>query len=92
MHTNDLNQVARWLAKDSLLRIRNGRGQSVMVLEGLVWITQDGDPRDIFLEAGQSFTLDCPQMTLVQALKETRLLVLAPLRSAQVAPTTFSSL
>lgn len=84
MQTLDLDQAARSLAKDSLLRIRRGRGQTVMVLEGLAWVTQDGDPRDIFVGAGESFTLDCPQMTLVQALEDTRLIVLAPLRSAQV--------
>lgn len=92
MHTTDLYHVARSLAKDSLLRIRKGRGQTVMVIEGLAWVTQDGDPRDIFLEAGESFTLTCPEMTLVQALADTRLLVLAPLRSAQIAPTTFAAI
>lgn len=84
----DLGHAARTLGKDALLRIRQGRGHTVMVLEGLAWVTQDGDPRDIFLGPGESFTLDCPDMTLVQALENTRLLVLAPLRAAQVVVTT----
>ncbi len=88
----DLDQAARTLGKDSLLRIRRGRGHTVMVLEGLAWVTQDGDPRDIFLAPGESFTLDCPEMTLVQALEDTRLLVLAPLRAAQVVVATSATI
>ncbi len=75
---NDLEHAARTLAKDALMRIRKGRGQIVTVLEGVVWITQDSDPRDIFLADGESFTLDGSRMTIVQALEPTRLLVLAP--------------
>ena len=56
----------------------------MLVLEGRVWITQDSDPRDIFLDDGESLTLDTREMTLVQALADTRLLVLAPLPDGQV--------
>lgn len=91
MHPIDFDQAARTLRKDSLLRIRKGRGQTVMVLEGQVWITQDGDPRDVFLGDGELFTLDSPEMTLVQALEDTRLLVFAPARSAQVVAATSAS-
>lgn len=84
MQPIDFDQAARTLPKDSLLRIRRGRGQTVMVLEGLVWITQDGDPRDIFLEQGELFTLDGSPMTLVQALEDSRVLVFAPAPAAQM--------
>ncbi|HLT25421.1 MAG TPA: DUF2917 domain-containing protein [Zeimonas sp.] len=84
MHPIDLVPGARTLSKDSLLRIRRSRGKTVLVLEGRVWITQDSDPRDIFLDDGESLTLDTREMTLVQALADTRLLVLAPLPDGQV--------
>ncbi len=90
MQSIDFDRAARSLARHSLLRIRGGRGQTVMVLEGLVWITQDGDRRDIFLGDGELFTLDGSAMALVQALEDSRILVLAPAPSAQLVTTSAS--
>lgn len=70
--------AARTLSKDALMRIRKGRGQVVTVLEGVVWITQDAHPRDSFLADGESLRLDGLGMTIVQALQDSRVLVLAP--------------
>lgn len=78
MYPNEIAQAARTLSKDALMRIRKGRGQVVTVLEGLVWITQDAHPRDTFLADGESMQLDGSRMTVVQALQDTRLMVLAP--------------
>ena len=50
-----------------LLDIDNGEGFTVECLEGAIWITQSNDPRDIVLEAGQSFVLDKPGLALVCA-------------------------
>ncbi len=50
-----------------LLEIDNGEGFTVECLEGAVWITQSNDPRDIVLEAGQSFVLDKPGLAVVCA-------------------------
>lgn len=69
----------RALPKDALMRIRKGRGQVVIVLEGLVWITQDVAPRDTFLADGESLQLEGSRMTVVQALQDARLVVLAPM-------------
>ena len=38
------------------------------VLDGVVWITQSNDPRDIVIEAGQAFVLDRPGLALVNSL------------------------
>lgn len=78
MYPNEIAQAARTLSKDALMRIRKGRGQVVTVIEGLVWITQDAHPRDTFLADGESLQLDGSRMTVVQALQDTRLIVLAP--------------
>jgi len=56
-----------------------------------VWITQDGDPRDIFLGEGELLTLDSPQMTIVQALADTRLFVFAPAGAMQTVVATSAS-
>jgi hypothetical protein len=66
------------LPRNGTLRIADGRGHVIAVFEGQVWLTQDGDERDVFLEAGDSFSFDRPGVTLVQALRDARLLVSAP--------------
>ena len=45
--------------------------------EGLVWVTQDGDPRDAFVAKGGVFEFDREGLAVVEALKESRLAVLA---------------
>jgi hypothetical protein len=66
------------LPRDRTLRIADGRAHVVAVFEGQVWLTHDGDSRDVFLEAGDSFTFDRPGVTLVQAMRDARLLVSDP--------------
>ena len=59
------------------MKIRDGRGQILAVFDGLVWVTQDGDPRDAFVAKGGVFTFDRPGLAIVEAVKESRLAVLA---------------
>lgn len=70
----DLNSAATTLATGSVLRIDNSMGQSITVVKGMVWITQEGDRRDTFLSDGETFVFDRAGTSLVQALSETRLL------------------
>ena len=77
MSTIDLLSAATTLAKESLLRFQDAQGRRLFVIDGLVWITQDGDPRDQFVGAGESFEFDRDGLSLVQALEPTRLLMLA---------------
>jgi hypothetical protein len=50
-----------------LLDVRDGKGLGVVCVDGVVWITQSCDPRDIIVHAGESFILDRPCLTLVAA-------------------------
>jgi hypothetical protein len=66
------------LPRNGTLRIADGRAHVVAVFEGQVWLTQDGDSRDVFLEAGESFNFESSGVTLVQAMRDARLLVSDP--------------
>ena len=66
------------LAHRRILNLSNRNGDRVECLDGSVWITQDGDPRDVVLEAGEGFTLDRPGTALVYALADARVAVQRP--------------
>jgi hypothetical protein len=48
------------------------RGTRVECLEGTLWITQDGDIRDIVLPAGSAFVIDRDTRVLVSAVDAAR--------------------
>lgn len=60
------------------LRIHRGVGSTVAVFRGQLWLTQDGDLRDLFLGNGDSFTLDVAAPALLQAMGPTQLTLAAP--------------
>ncbi len=57
------------LMRGEFLRISEGLGCEVRVREGRVWITQHNDTADYVVEAGGSFRIDRPGLTLVSAMK-----------------------
>ena len=67
-----------YLKARELLPVRNGIGIEVKSLRGDLWITQESDPEDRIVEAGQSFVIDRPGVTLVTALLGPAVLVLQP--------------
>ena len=68
------HRVTRWYATQVLegatreLRCVPGRMQ-VHLRTGEAWITHDGDPRDVFLQARQSYAVDRPERMTLHALK-----------------------
>lgn len=70
-----LNAALSRLGTGEYLRIQDPVGQTLAVLDGLVWVTQDGDPRDAFLAGGESFVFDRPGLALVEAMSNARLAV-----------------
>ena len=66
----DLSPIAGSISlrSNQPLRIENGYGRRISVLEGHVWVTQDGDPRDIVLGAGDDFVFDRRAMAVLSAL------------------------
>lgn len=69
-----MHRVPRWtrttvrLARDGVLGIDDGRGLRLRVAAGAVWLTQQDDSRDVVLREGESFVIDSPGRTVVQAL------------------------
>ena len=55
------------LTRGSVMRIENGRGRWIEVMHGTLWITQDGDPGDVVLQAGEAFRLDRDGTALLTA-------------------------
>ena len=84
--TTQPHYLLRHLSPGAMLHIDDGEGQSVVVFKGLLWITQDGDPRDVFVGRGETFTIDRPGRVLIEAIDESRLLVLHDLGRADAAP------
>ena len=60
------------LSARGIYRIEDGAGLRVECLSGALWITQEGDHRDITLEPGQSFQLDRGGMAVVYGLDAAR--------------------
>lgn len=53
--------------------VKHALGWTVRALEGSVWITQDGDIRDVVIAAGQSFVLDRDTPALLSAFSDARI-------------------
>jgi DUF2917 family protein len=50
-----------------VVNIEDGEGLTVACLDGMLWITQASDVKDIVIHDGESFVLDRPGLALVSA-------------------------
>ena len=66
------------LATNRILEIKQASGVTIECLEGSVWVTLDGEMRDVILAAGHSFNVDRNQRTLIQALDTARVRLIHP--------------
>lgn len=74
-----------YLAARELLDIHDGQGLAVTCLEGVLWVTQSNDPRDVVIKTGQSFVLDRPGLALVCAPIGPAAVVIEGIRSRRLA-------
>ena len=56
------------LKQDGTLRIEKAAGIVVEVSKGEVWLTQERDPRDYFLRAGDWLRIDRPETVVISAM------------------------
>ena len=76
MNSNDLNLASTSLRKGEALHLHNALGQRIESLGGRIWITMDGDLRDIVLDAGEGFTVDRGSDVLLSAISDAQLVLL----------------
>lgn len=77
---HDLILGSRAIGKRDIHRIAAPLGRRIECLSGSLWVTQDGDRRDIVLAPGQSFVFDRSEGVLVNALDDSRYLLLDRVR------------
>jgi hypothetical protein len=75
-----LDSAALALARGELVRIDHAHGTLIRCVDGVVWITQDGDRRDYLLSRGGSLVIDGDGPALVEATQA------ATLRIEHTAP------
>jgi DUF2917 family protein len=73
------------LSERDTISVVDGKGARIAVTDGSVWITQEHDPRDILLTAGESFILDRDGTTIVEALIDAEVALDAPSQCLQPA-------
>jgi len=61
------------LTKGTLLRIRGAAGTVIACLEGTVWLTEEGDARDHFLQRGDRHRIRGAGVVVMEALGDARL-------------------
>jgi hypothetical protein len=64
--------VSSALQRHDTLHICDSAGARIRCLTGKLWITQEGDSRDNIIGPGQTFVLDRRGLTLVHALRASR--------------------
>lgn len=61
------NGSAVQLARNQVATTRDAKGALLRVTRGVVWITQERDPQDTVLRAGDNWLLERDGLTVIQA-------------------------
>ena len=79
MNTTDMHPASISLRKGEIHRIHHGLGHRIEALYGCLWVTIDNDLRDMFVAAGEGFTVDRVGDTLISAMADSCFVTLEPL-------------
>lgn len=72
-----------YVAGDSVLSFQANPGERLVCSHGHLWVTQDGDPRDVFVGPGENFLFDRRGTVVVHALHAPGAFVVTGARRAQ---------
>jgi uncharacterized protein YjiS (DUF1127 family) len=67
-----MRRMVLQLTFNEFLRLQGAKGAAIEVLDGKVWITEDGRQGDRFLEAGRSYRVAGEGLVVVGAESKTR--------------------
>ena len=67
-----LHKLTLELERNAILPLGDPRGLRIGCLDGVLWITQDEDPGDVVLEAGQAHVLQGKRKAVLLALEPAR--------------------
>lgn len=73
------------LARRQVICLADAAGVRIVARSGSFWVTQDGDRRDVVLEAGDSVVVAGTARVVVQALSAARVGLVAPPVETQAA-------
>lgn len=74
---SDLSLASTALRRGALHRIDDGRGLAVQCLSGRLWLTQEGELRDVVLEPGELAPIERDGLSIVAALRDSSFVLLA---------------
>jgi hypothetical protein len=73
-----LDRANLHLEARQVVRLHDTAGTQVQCLHGALWITQHGDRKDHFIDAGDSLRLDRPGLVLIHAVEPTEFILSEP--------------
>jgi hypothetical protein len=84
----ELGRIQFRLPENQPLRVLNGRGVTVRCLEGIAWLTVEGEAGDRFLGPGEEYRITGKGLALIEGIKGTATIRLeaAPSRHANAQP------
>jgi len=85
-------EEAHRLCRDELIRLDgDDTGRIVSCRNGVLWLTQTGNPGDHLIRAGEAFAIDRPGVVLVSALEDSLYTVSGSRRNLPVTAWPFLS-
>jgi hypothetical protein len=75
-HAPRFSTIEKYLPTRSLLMLKGDHsGEKLTSIDGIVWITQSGDPDDIVLCPGETFEITRKSPIIIQSMADTRLMI-----------------
>lgn len=68
------------LCENTPIRLTNARGVSIQCTQGTIWITLSGEAGDIFLQAGECWSIKSNGLALIESVGTGRIRIEKPVR------------